>query len=340
MDNTAPYVIYAFLQPKKQGPWMAPTTQAEATIAAEANVFLSARAGKIAKIFFDNRNKNKQAQSWSGLQAAFQYAQQNRCHILVTELKNLTNIDSFATQISTFLQTTAHSAFKPEILCIDQPFVHRENFLAIIEHTQKRKRMHGELIKAGLSRSSAKSGNPRAKDIINKVNRPKIENAILFALILHPIVHEYKKRGYSQRKMVEMLNTEGFFAPEGGKWVLSQLQKVLDRVRWNEAALTLANHLNTHTSPSALAERFNAENCPHPQNSLWKESDIALLQQRMVQIQQIAKINDCLVALLPVLQQYGDLPSDANVLNHALQQNGLALSELIAHESTPMTALA
>ena len=36
--------------------------------------------------------------------------------------------------------------------------------------------------------------------------------------------------------MVKYLNDEGFTAPEGGRWVLSQLQKVLERVKLNELA--------------------------------------------------------------------------------------------------------
>jgi hypothetical protein len=96
------------------------------------------------------------------------------------------------------------------------------------------RKLHGQLIREGLKMTSAKSGNPNAAEVISKVNKPKIDVAIVFADLLQPIIADYKRKGYSQRQMVKTLNEEGFTAPEGGKWVLSQLQKVLDRVRLNE----------------------------------------------------------------------------------------------------------
>ena len=89
-------------------------------------------------------------------------------------------------------------------------------------------------------------GNPNAAREIAKVNRIKVENAVLFALIMHPLIAQMLKEGLSQRKMVDRLNELGFTAPEGGKWVLSQFQKVLDRVKANELAMKVSDDLEKY----------------------------------------------------------------------------------------------
>ena len=38
--------------------------------------------------------------------------------------------------------------------------------------------------------TSAKSGNPNAAEVISKVNKPKIDTAIVFAFLLEPIIIE------------------------------------------------------------------------------------------------------------------------------------------------------
>lgn len=64
--------------------------------------------------------------------------------------------------------------------------------------------------------------------------RPNIERrqraADAFAAKLRPLFEGMKARGLSQRAMVEELNSVGVPAPKGGKWALSQVQRVLYRV--------------------------------------------------------------------------------------------------------------
>lgn len=64
--------------------------------------------------------------------------------------------------------------------------------------------------------------------------RPNLEerkrSANAFAERLRPLFDGMASRGLSQRAMVEELNGVGVSAPQGGKWVLIQVQRVLNRV--------------------------------------------------------------------------------------------------------------
>lgn len=241
---------------------------------------------------------HRRTAKWPQLQRALAACKQHNASLLINELGTLANNEGFA-QLLLDSEVKFH--------CLDQPFVNQTILEALSKHAQVQRKLHGKLIREGLKMTSAKSGNPNAAEVISKVNKPKIDTAIVFAFLLQPIILDYRKKGYSQRQMVKMLNDEGFTAPEGGKWVLSQLQKVLDRVRLNEIATEtkpLLDSLESETkSRQEIAELLNARSVPALKKGVWDESQVQKLQERIQQIQDIVHINRFVLNLLPVLHE-------------------------------------
>ncbi len=243
----------------------------------------------------DNRRNAK----WPQLQKAMEACRKHHATLLIAELGTLASNESFA-QILLDAKVTFH--------CLDQPFVNQTILEALSKHAQVQRKLHGKLIREGLKMTSAKSGNPNAAEVISKVNKPKIDTAIVFALLLLPIILDYRRKGLSQRGMVQALNAEGFTAPEGGKWVLSQLQKVLDRVRLNEIATEtkaiIQPAISEGQSLIQIAEMLNAKNILSLKRGPWDESQIKKLKDRIQQIEDIVHINRFVLGLLPVLHEY------------------------------------
>lgn len=234
---------------------------------------------------------------WPALTQAIVACQQQEATLLIAELGTLASNESF-TQLLLQSGVPFH--------CCDQPFVNQTILEALHKHAQVQKKLHGKLIREGLKLTSAKSGNPNAAEVINKVNKPKIDSAILFAFLLQPIIQDYKSKGYSQRQMVKALNDEGFTAPEGGRWVLSQLQKVLDRVRLNELAQRATSLLpdcrNKNLNATQIAHQLNEQSLPSLKRGGWDESQVEKLLHRVQQIEEISLINRFILQLLPVLR--------------------------------------
>jgi len=242
---------------------------------------------------------NRRTMRWPQLEKAIEACKQKKSNLLITELGTLTSNESFVSLL-----------LKAEIkfVCLDQPFVNQTNLEALSKSAQVQRKLHGKLIKEGLKMTSAKSGNPNAAEVISKVNKPKIDTAIVFACLLQPIIQDYRQKGYSQRQMVKTLNDEGFTAPEGGKWVLSQLQKVLDRVRLNEIAFETQSLIEGFkTEPNALpkiAEALNTRGVVSLKRGPWDDSQVKKLNERIQQIQDIVQINRFVLSLLPVLHAF------------------------------------
>lgn len=259
---------------------------------------------ELIKTFVELSESKRQRLKWPELKKATDYCMQHQADFVLAEIKNLTGNDHFSELLLNF-------AVSPRALyCCDQPFINTDTLSAVVEHARVQRSQHGSLIKAGLKRSHAKSGNPHAVDEINRVNRPKISHAIIYSLLLHPIIEEYADNGYSQRKMVEMLNLEGYTAPEGGKWVLSQLQKMLERMKVNQTALLLESRLNQELASglteTQIAERLNQEKkiIPPRGKESWTEDLVSSLHKRSVQIRDILKFNQLIIELTPILNQY------------------------------------
>jgi hypothetical protein len=258
--------------------------------------------------------------SWPELTKAIALCRNKNAVLVIGEIGNLTNNFAFA-------EALAESEIT--FFCCDLTFLDRENFKVIRQHAQVQRQLHGELIKAGLQQTNAKSGNPNAAEVISKVNKPKIDTAIVFACLLHPIIADYRRKGCSQRQMVKMLNDEGFTAPEGGKWVLSQLQKVLDRVRLNELAFEhrdlVTELLAKNYTETQISEEFNNLGISSLKRGAWDETQVKKLINRLEQIQDIESINQFVLNLLPIIHSYRNNGQSAIEIMNKFDQIGLVI---------------
>ncbi len=266
--------------------------------------------------------ETRRSAKWPQLQKAIEICRQRGATLLILELGTLASNESF-TQVLLASNISFH--------CLDQPFVNQTILEALSKHAEVQRKLHGKLIREGLKLTSAKSGNPNAAEVISKVNKPKIDTAIVFALLLQPIIQDYRKKGYSQRQMVKALNEEGFTAPEGGKWVLSQLQKVLDRVRLNEIAGELKPTLEELSKQSfslaQIADSLNAKGLIPLKSPVWDESQVKKLQDRILQIQDITFINRFVLNLLPVLHEYRNRRLSPLEILMEFQQAGIPIKQ-------------
>lgn len=248
---------------------------------------------------FTEKVDSKKSSKWPELTNAIEFAKTNNATLVIAEIGTLTNNEHFAKLL---LNSNL------DFMCADQPYINLTVLEALSKHAKIQKKLHGKLIREGLEKTSAKSGNPNAAEVISKVNKPKIDTAIVFAFLLQPIVKDYKRSGYSQRQMVKLLNDEGFTAPEGGKWVLSQLQKVLDRVKLNEVATNLKPTLkelqDKNLTPQQLAEELSHRNIPPLKKPGWNEQQINKLLTRLEQIKEIELINNFVISMLPLLHEF------------------------------------
>jgi|GEM_PF-1135424 len=263
---------------------------------------------------------SKKNNVWPELKRAITQAKLNNAILIIAELGNLTSNKGFTDELI---------ASNVRFHCCDQPFVTQEILVALCKHAQVQRQLHGKLIREGLKMTSAKSGNPNAARVIKKVNKPKIDTAIVFACLLQPIITDYRRKGFSQRHMVKSLNEEGFTAPEGGKWVLSQLQKVLDRVRLNEIALEHRETINElraqDMSNAQIAAEFNTRGISSLKRSDWDESQIKKLISRIDQITEIEHINEFLLNLLPIVREYRQRGETIESIIHKFSQIGLTV---------------
>lgn len=268
----------------------------------------------------ENRRYNK----WSNLQKAIDRCKEAQATLLIAELGTLTSKETF---VNILLQGNV------KFYCCDQPFVDHDILDALHKHSQVQKKVHGRLIKEGLEKTSAKSGNPNAAEVISKVNKPKIDAAIVFAFLLQPIVNNYKQQGFSQRQMVKSLNEEGFTAPEGGKWVLSQLQKVLDRVKINEIVMQtktiIEPLLNNNHTVEQIIEELNRQQIPAIKKSSWDEAQVNKVLFRLEQIKDIENINKFVINLLPVLHEFKSKNYSSKQILQSLENHGITINDTV-----------
>ncbi len=305
------YVTYFIAQPHKIGHRMErnsanvrsefPVTDSDRIANAQrqaVNEFIdSQQDAKEFKTFIEM--PERKSSKWVQLIEAIESCKTNNATLVIAELGTLTNNETFS-------QLLLDSGI--QFYCCDQPFVNHIILEALHKHAQVQRKLHGQLIREGLKMTSAKSGNPNAAEVISKVNKPKIDVAIVFADLLQPIIATYKRKGFSQRQMVKTLNEEGFTAPEGGKWVLSQLQKVLDRVRLNEVSRELRNSTEQMRAKAytdqQIAEELNSKGISSLKRTSWDETQVKKLISRLDQIRDIEMINKFVLDLLPLLHEY------------------------------------
>ncbi len=316
LDPTQRIVAYLRLPPGKEEEALPLQNQ-------HIQEFITAHPGTtLLKTFIESGDSH--SHRWPVLKEAVNFSLEHHAHLLIAEIKNLTHNDAFSKQIIRFIHEGKH-----EVHCCDQPFITRDNFEVLVAHATEQKKIHGQLIKAGLSRTNAKSGNPHANEVISKVNKPKIENAVLFALMLQPVIEHYRKHQFSQRKMVAALNEEGFNAPEGGHWVLSQLQKVLDRMNINNAALTLDKKIQDYQALGydnvTMVDILNKTHIPSPKGTPWTHTQLEKVQERVEQLNNIIQFNELCLELAQLLEGFHiDEVTDAAITT-ALTEHNLPL---------------
>ncbi len=318
------YVGYIINPARRAGPQVFFSNQAMNTQEKRIQSYVESLVEcSLLKSFIESGDDQRHRHRWPELEAAIDYCLENKAVLVIGEMRNLTNNEAFSKHIMRLIEKNG------QFYCCDQPFITSDNFIALIEHAKKQRELHGQLIKQGLSRTSAKSGNPHASDVITKVNKPKIDNAIVFALMLQPVINDYRLKGYSQRKMVQALNDDGYTAPEGGQWVLSQLQKVLDRIKTNESALNLEKQFIEYhgrkMSDAAIAELLNKLGVPAPQGRHWNEEAVEKVSERIKQLHDIIRFNEFVIELMPIIKKYHVDELTQDVFSQELKMIGLSI---------------
>jgi hypothetical protein len=266
-------------------------------ILSEKNITLPYTQSVIAS-FIEDSSSTKEQKKCNALDAALKYCIQNQTHLIVMSFNQALHSKRFTNLLLPFLKKDI------SVICQDQLQHSKEHLMVLLEHAQQQRSLHGTRIKQGLIKTNARSGNPNAKKIISRINRSKIENAIVFALFLKPIIAVYQQRRYSQRRIVLALNYEGIKAPEGGPWVLSQLQKILERIKMNDATFFIKNKSEYHndTSVETLSSWLNDAAIPIPRGKTWTPTLIQELQERIHQLNTLTTVNHLLLDMLPSLK--------------------------------------
>lgn len=255
------------------------------------------------KTFFQLAKKQKNRNRWVQVIEALQYAENYQCDVVFSSISQHHSQIELGEILIKFFEKNK----KLKLYCIDQAFISENNICEIIGHFLQRRRKHGQLIKEGLQKTHLKSGNPQASQVIAKVNKPKILCSVVYALFFEPILSLFEAQNLAQRKIVLKLNEEGFCAPEGGKWVLSQYQKVLERVRINRMAFAVGRNIEqmlVTTSYDIIAHSLAAQ---YPLllhgNKTWTPSLVKTVLERYQMLQEIEVLNERLTPLKSVLLQ-------------------------------------
>ncbi|MFI4954935.1 MAG: recombinase family protein [Gammaproteobacteria bacterium] len=272
------------------------------------------------------------------LEQAVAFCVKNNVRLLIARLHNLTTSEEF---------TDILLKNKVNFVCLDRPTINPYTLAAVVEEINQRRREHSARIRAGLEHTTAQLGNPNALKEITRVNRPKTENAVMFGLILLPIIGNYKRQGFSQRKMVDELNGQGYLAPEGGKWVLSQLQKVLERIDLTVITLNSASTLEDCQSKNYNDEQtirvLNALSIRSPQRGGWSLDALHEVQERLDLINEIGNFNNFVLDIYPQILKSGEQGlSDMDVAKQLNEQRVLVPERVlweIAQEKPEGTAI-
>lgn len=258
---------------------------------------------------------------------AVEHAKNEKAELVIAQLQNLTRYAAFTDPL---LQS------KIKLHCIDQPLVNDSTLLAVVENVRYLRERHSRRIRQGLNETLSQLGNPHALQEITKVNKPKTESAVLFALVLAPIIAYYRIQGFSQRKMVQALNDEGFLAPEGGPWVLSQLQKVLERVDLNNIALDLCEVIDQfdekNYSTEQMLKTLKAMQVPSPNKEGWDEHELNKVIERLHIIREILDFNQFVLEIYPKVVEMADSGLSYNDIADKLNKSNVSLPERVVWE--------
>lgn len=224
---------------------------------------------------------------------------QKNARLVIVKLNGLISRDAFANLLAT-------SGL--DFVCIDKSLVTPEALAVVRQYVTEQSKQHGDSIKRGLMLTTNKLGNPNAAKAITPFNKIKTENSVLFALLLQPIIIKYQQQNLSQRAMVDKLNDSGVLAPEGGKWVLSQLQKVLKRITTNNLAIQIANEviINNYQDYSAsdLMNKLNQSKIKPFVQGEWSEEVIIAAKNRNQTIQHVLELYDFMQQHSPAIDKW------------------------------------
>jgi hypothetical protein len=275
--------------------------------------------------------RDKRQKKFNELEKALINAKNQNAVLIIARLENLTRFEGF---------TDALMAANIEFTCLDQLTVTRETLPAVVEYVRQLRLLHSARIRRGLEETITKLGkrlgNPNALKEITKVNKPKTESAIMFALVLAPIIATYRRKGFSQRKMVDCLNHEGFTAPEGGHWVLSQLQKVLERIDLNNIALNAAETLEEFKqlgyNDEQIIQGLNNIHVRSPGGGPWTVQKLETARERLDLIKEIGDFNQFIADVYPQIFELGRLGRTAEEIASAFNQKGIKVPDRVLWE--------
>lgn len=222
--------------------------------------------------------------------------------------------------------------------CTEQPNLTLDTLPAILDFLEAMSKGHSEIIRKALESARGPLGNPNALKEITKVNKPKSENAVMFALMLAPIIHKYRKDGLSQRKIVEALNSTQYLAPEGGQWVLSQLQKVLERIELNTIALNCKADLDEFDKKQYTTEQrikaLNIMNVSAPGRGQWDENSFNKVVERISMIDEILNFNQFVLEVYPDIHQDSENNLSFSSIARKLKERKISVPKRIQWEIT------
>lgn len=309
--------------------------QPEASLQAEGMLTLDQQKQAISHYCGDRKKilqfytgvHDKKNRELSHFLQAIVHAKKEDAELVIAQLQNLTRFESFTNPL---LES------KVKFHCIDQPLVNDSTLLAVVENVRYLRERHSRRIREGLYQTLSQLGNPHALQEITKVNKPKTESAVLFALVLAPIIAYYRIQGHSQRKMVQVLNEEGFLAPEGGPWVLSQLQKVLERVDLNNLALDLTDTLDEFAqkkyTPEQMVKALKAMRIALANQTEWDVHELNKVIERLHSIREILDFNQFVLETYPQMLQMEQSGLSYSDIADTLNKSKVALPERVQWE--------
>ena len=337
------YVAY-LLSPSKRARSISGTEEYFNTLQSQVDEFMSRTAGgELINCVQETGQTKRNRRQWPGLEEAIAACKTQKAQLLLVQFKKVITNPHFVQLINQYLGKHRISSeypfiqepqFVQNIVCCDYPSINRENFLAIVDHECRQREEHRRRILNGLKKPTAKkSGNPNAAQVISMVNWPKTNSAIIFALHLQPVIDEYQKKGFSQRKMVQMLNSSGIHAPEGGYWVLSQLQKVLDRIKINQAAIMIESTVSSGShgteGDSDLIGRLNQAKISPPKGKEWTDEMVTKVTNRLKQFEEIVTFNKFVLAAKPYLEQTDTRNLDTTKIIEEIQSKGVEIPPIL-----------
>ncbi|MBP9723031.1 MAG: hypothetical protein KBD64_07755 [Gammaproteobacteria bacterium] len=283
--------------------------------------------------FIDIHLKRTKPKHFPELIKAIESALTNHAKLVIVKLNGLISQEAFYN-----LLCTEHLDF----VCVDKQLVTPSALSVVRQYVTQQSKQHSASIKRGLKLTNRKLGNPNAANAISPFNKIKTENSVLFALILQPVIAEYQKKGLSQRKMVDMLNQSKILAPEGGKWVLSQLQKVLKRIAANNLAIDVGkeieekhyHHYSAHDLMAAL-NQSHYQPSSHANMGLWDEDQLTTAKTRTDTITSVLELYEFMQKWGEQVNNYVTEGLDLQGIANKLNNNKLQVPHVLVDVASP-----